>query len=456
MRGDLADLSIGEAGRALRSGTITARALAEETLDRIASRDAALGAFIAVTPDLALAEADAADAALARGFDFGPLHGIPYALKDNIDVAGLRTGCNSQVRNEHRARSDSAVRSKLRDAGATLVGKLTLPEFATGGRGDAWPTPWPRNPWDSTRQPGGSSSGAGVAVAAGLVRLAVGTDTGGSLRQPAAYCGVVGLKPTHERISLQGIVPLSETLDHCGPMTPTVEEAALALETLVGDERFGDGLDEGLRGVRVGVPAGHFGLALGIDPLLTGALDRVCAGLDAAGASLRSVTLPPYDGFRAAGMTIMLAEAYRQHRRELAERLHLYAPETAERILLGAAVTETDLARAYELRRRLVTAMDTLMEEWDVLLTVCGLGGAPPLTSLGDLHATPQTMPTLPFNVTGHPAVSVPAALDADGLPLALQLVGPRFGEKVLLRVAWHVQEACRFADLSQPRHRHL
>ena len=265
----LFELSIADAGCKLRDGSITSTALTEDALSRIAAIDPAIDSFITVTADRARADAVAADTAFAKGIDNGPMQGVPYALKDIYDTAGIRSTCHSKLRLDHVPTADSVVESKFKAQGAVLLGKLATHEFALGGPSFDLPFPPARNPWNREHIPGGSSSGSGAAVAAGLVRMAMGSDTGGSIRGPAAYCGTVGLKPTYGLVSRRGVFPLSTTLDHCGPLSWTVEDSAIALQTIAGYDaldpasvdipipNYLDGLDRGVDGLRIGLPR-HF------------------------------------------------------------------------------------------------------------------------------------------------------------------------------------------------------
>ena len=233
---DTQDLSIAEMGRLLRSGSVTSETLARDALARVAARDGALHAFVLVTEDRALEDARRADAELKAGRDRGPFHGIPYALKDIYDTAGIRTTCHSKLRLNVVPKEDSVAAARLREAGGVLLGKLATHEFAIGGPSFDLPFPPARNPWNPQHVTGGSSSGSGTAIGARMVRMAMGSDTGGSIRGPAAWCGTVGIKPTYGRVSRRGVFPLSWTLDHIGPLTRSVEDAAITLQVLAGHD----------------------------------------------------------------------------------------------------------------------------------------------------------------------------------------------------------------------------
>ena len=265
-----AGLSIADLGRALRAGTLTSVALTRQALARIAEQDGTLHAFIEVTAERALAEAARADERLAAGEDLGPLHGVPYALKDIYDVAGLRTTCHSHLKLQNFAAADSAVAARLAAGGAVLIGKTATHEFALGGPIHDLPFPAARNPWHPDHIPGGSSSGSAAAVASGMAPFALGSDTGGSIRGPACLCGLVGLKPTYGRVSRRGVYPLSYTLDHCGPLTRNVADMAAVMQAIAGHDPgdpasapvavpdFSEGLGQGVAGLRIGYARGLF------------------------------------------------------------------------------------------------------------------------------------------------------------------------------------------------------
>ena len=440
--------SIAEMGRQLRARQTTSEALTRAALDRVAAHDGALHAFITVTADRALADARRADAAFAAGQDFGPFQGVPYTLKDIYDTAGIRTTCHSKLRVDVVPTTDSVVAAKLAAAGGVLVGKLATHEFAIGGPSFDLPFPPARNPWNLDHITGGSSSGSGAAVAAGLVRMAMGSDTGGSIRGPAAYCGTVGLKPTYGRVSRRGVFPLSYTLDHTGPLTRSVEDAAITLQAIAGydpldpasaDERVDDyfsGLEAGVRGLRIGVPRAFFTSALATTPDMIAMFDRTVAALRDAGAVVEDVTLPDYAVFTACGRVILSSEAFAIHEADLRSRLADYGAITQQRLVLGATITAADLVQAFRARRELVDAVDEALGRHDALLTACALAEAPRFDAVPDPNRSAASpVQTLPFNVTGHPALSVPSGLGAGGLPLAVQVVGRPFDEALTLRI---------------------
>ncbi len=261
-----APASIAESGRALRSGATTSVQLTEQALARIAARNPALDAFVLLTEERAMADARRADAELAAGTDRGPFHGIPHALKDIYATKGIRTTCHSKLRLDVVPEADSVVAERFAEGGAVLLGKLATHEFAIGGPSFDLPFPPARNPWNREHIPGGSSSGSAAAVASGMMRMAMGSDTGGSIRGPAGYCGIVGLKPTYGRVSRRGVFPLSFTLDHCGPLAASVEDAAIALQVIAGFDPldlacvdlpvpdYRAGLGAGVKGLRIGIP----------------------------------------------------------------------------------------------------------------------------------------------------------------------------------------------------------
>ncbi len=440
--------SIAELGRRLRAGETTAVVLARAALDQVAAQDAALHSFVLVTPDRAMAEARRADAAFAAGQDAGPLQGIPYALKDIYDTAGIRTTCHSKLLLDNVPAADSVVAEKLAAGGAVLVGKLATHEFAIGGPSFDLPFPPARNPWNPAHITGGSSSGSGAAVAAGLVRMAMGSDTGGSIRGPAAYCGTVGMKATYGRVSRRGVFPLSYTLDHAGPLTRSVADAAITLQVIAGhdpldpasaDEPVGDylaGLEAGVAGLRLGVPRAFFAAALATTPDMLAAFDRTCDGLRAAGAVVEDVSLPDYALYAACGRVILSAEAFAVHEADLRSRLADYGAITQQRLLLGATLTAADLVQAFRARRELTDALNGVLGRYDALLTASALAVAPAFDAVPDPNRSAVApMQTIPFNVTGHPAMSVPTGTGELGLPLSLQIVGRPFDEATVFRI---------------------
>nr|WP_246573870.1 amidase [Chelatococcus asaccharovorans] len=452
------ELSIAEVGTKLRSGELTSEALTRHALSRIDQHDPQVRAFVCLTRDLAIAQARSADDELRRGKVRGAMHGVPYALKDLFNVAGVPTTCNSRLREGFVPTTDSAVFERMSESGAVLLGKVHMQEFATGGTGPDLPYPPPRNPWNREHITGGSSSGAAAAVAAGFVRLAIGSDTGGSIRQPAAYCGIVGLKPTYGRVSPRGAFPLSFSLDHCGPMARSVEDAAIALEVLTDDTGIDrpandcrGALSAGVAGLRIGIPAGHMGLESSFDPEVAGSMEATTEALRRAGAHISAIALPDYDAFFASNTAIMLAEAFALHQHDLRTKLSSYAENTAHRLLLGAAVSGPDLVQAFRLRRSLTEQLDSLFNTHDVILTASAISGAPHLQRANDFFSTPMQIPALPFNLTGHPAIHVPTTMDGLGLPVGLQLIASRHAEAVLLRCAFFIEQESGWGEQDLP-----
>lgn len=449
----LHDLSILQAADALRSGTTTSLALTEHALARMAALDGKLNAFVLELRESALESAVAADADLKAGRDRGPLHGIPYGLKDIYDTAGIRTTCHSKLRLDVVPKDDSVVAAKLKAAGGILLGKLATHEFAIGGPSSDLPFPPARNPWSLDRIPGGSSSGSAAAVAAGFCRMAMGSDTGGSIRGPAAYCGLVGLKPTYGLVSRRGVFPLSYTLDHCGPLTWSVEDAAVTMELISGHDphdpasapvakpHFRRELGWGVHGLRIAIPANFFAASAGAD--ISAAMQRVSELLQRAGAIVETVALPDYALFSAAGRTILNAEAYAIHEHDLKTRPHDYARRTYFRLMAGAFTSAADVVQALRIRRRLTELLNRdVLTRYDALLTPTSLTTAPAFAEVdGDV---PPTMPvqTIPWNLTGSPVAAVPAGFARDGLPLSVQVVGRPFEDPLTLRIAAVIEAA--------------
>lgn len=455
--------SIAESGRALRSGATTAVMLAEQSLAHVETADPVLDAFVLVTADRAMADARRADAELAAGQDRGPMYGIPYALKDIYDTAGIRTTCHSKLRLDVVPEADSAVAAKLAEAGGVLLGKVGTHEFALGGPSFDLPFPPARNPWNIKHIPGGSSSGSGAAVASGMVRMAMGSDTGGSIRGPAAYCGIVGLKPTYGRSSRRGVFPLSTTLDHCGPLSRSVEDAAITLQTIAGYDPLDaasanvpvsdylSGLGRGVAGVRIGIPRAFFADAKIKSDEVLADIDRTAAVLRDAGAIVEDVVLPDYALFSTCGRVIMLTEAFAIHERDMQTRPLDFGRLTFERFILGATVTAADLVQAFRLRRELTDAVNAVLGRYDALLTASSLVPAPRFDEAPGAMSSTAPMQTMPFNVTGHPALSVPTGLTTAGLPISVQIVGRPFDEAMVLRIGRAVERLSGWEKIALP-----
>jgi len=451
---DLGELSVAQGGALLRSGQVSAVELTQHALDRIAAVDGELHSFVLVTGETALARAAAADDELRRGVDRGPLHGIPYAHKDIIDVAGLPTGNASRRSADHLAGADSAMEHHLRGGGGVLLGKLTTYEFAIGGPSFDLPVPPARNPWSSEHVPSGSSSGAGAAVAAGLVRVAFASDTTGSIRGPAFHCGAVGgLKPTYGRVSGTGVRPLSYSLDHFGPIGWTVGDVAAALQVVAGhdprDPRAAPvPVADYIGSVTAGVRDGVAGLCIAhtpswyaddpaTSPEIAATIRHALDILTAAGAAVEEVAVPDFALFDACGRVLFAAEAFATHQRGLCDEPRSFGRFTYQRLVPGAGLLGTDLAHALELRRRLRRKLDAVLSRHDLIVTACGQTTAARFDDFPLDWPPPKLandMQTIPFSVTGHPAMTLPTGLAGNGLPIGVQLVASHWDEATLLR----------------------
>jgi aspartyl-tRNA(Asn)/glutamyl-tRNA(Gln) amidotransferase subunit A len=456
---DLTHLTIAEAADLLARREIAAVELTEAHLRRIDAHDARLNSFITITSDHALTQARAADAELTRGVRRGPLHGIPLALKDLYDTAGIRTTAGSTFFADRIPDTDARAVTLLYQAGAVLLGKLNMHEWALGVT-NINPHYGPsRNPWDPSRITGGSSGGAAAALAAGLCMGALGSDTGGSIRIPASLCGIVGLKPTFGRVSLQGVIPLSWNLDHAGPMARTVTDAALLLQAIAGydpDDPVSVALpvdhllatiNAGVTGWRIALATdAHFGEA---DPEVISAVRRAATVFEELGARVEAVDLS--QGREAAQMNALMttSDAAAFHRDRLRDHPHRFGADVLARMERGAQFTSTEyiLARRFqsEWRRRL----ERFFDQFDLLLTPATPITAPVIEGLDSIEAARQlTRCTAPFNLAGLPALSLPCGLSAAGLPIGLQIVAAPWNEARVLRAGrafenatqWHRQ----------------
>jgi aspartyl-tRNA(Asn)/glutamyl-tRNA(Gln) amidotransferase subunit A len=439
--------TIAEASAALAKREVSPVELVETCLQRIEAFDSRLHSYVLVLADGARAAAKAAEAAILRGERKGPLHGIPIALKDIYETAGIRTTGHSRIKLDHVPRTDATTTRKLAEAGTILLGKLATHEFAMGGPSFDLPFPPARNPWNPTHFTGGSSSGSGAAVAAGLALGAMGSDTGGSIRLPASHCGLAGIKPSYGRVSRAGVFPLSFSLDHAGPMAWTSRDCALLLQALAGpDPRDPAAADEpvpdyaatlggDLRGLSVGVPRGFFAGDPTLDPEMRAAVEVAIAELGALGARVEEVTLSPLDDYHAACTVILLTEAYAVHEADLKARWRDYGAIFRQRIMGAATITGADYVQAMRFRRRLALEMDAALQRHTVLAFPSTFAPAGPIETVPGLAFLEKASLTTPANVSGHPALSVCCGYSKSGMPLGLQLVGRRFDEATLLKV---------------------
>ncbi len=423
-------------GAAIRAGELSPTEHVADALDRLAADPH--NAVVALDREGALAQAAALTEELARGRWRGPLHGVALGVKDLVDVAGLPTRCGSNVlADAPPATVDAPAVARLRAAGAVVVAKLHTQEFAHGPTGDVAATGPARNPHDPTRIPGGSSSGSAVAVAAGLVPLALGTDTGCSVRTPAALCGVVGLKPAFGHVPTDGVFPLAESLDHVGLLAADTHGAALAWDVLwgTGGGADGDGAPPGVAGVRVGVPVDDYWRPA--DPALADGAAAAVAALEEAGARVVEVRTPMIEELAGTYPRIVGAEAYATHAAWLAQRPGDYQPLVRDRLLSFADQPARDYIEARRTRRRLVPQLRAAVEGVDVLVLPTTRLRATPIgqQEVDGVAVRPALLAlALPFNLTGWPAVSVPVG--GPGLPVGVQVAGVTLEERGVLRVA--------------------
>ena len=426
---------IAAAGRAYRDGRLSPAGLLDDLLARIDRLDPALHAFVHLDRAGALEAARAATRALSAGDDRGPLHGVPIAIKDVVDVAGMPTTCHSRLTSRDPAAADAAVVARLRAAGAIILGKVATHEFAIGGPSFDLPFPPARNPWNRDHHPGGSSSGAGAGVAAGLFPGAVGTDTAGSVRHPASACGIVGLKPTYDLIPRAGVFPLAWSMDHIGFLTRDVGDAAILLDATTGSAT-GAGLGGGVAGLRVGVVRHFHTRDMVADDATATAFEGVVAALGRAGATVVETTLPPLDDFVTVNRMILQAEGFAVHARTLRDRPGDHAALFRKALLPGAFLRAEDVVLAARHRTRLTAAVDAVLGDVDVLLTVSSMDPACRIDDGAEIARTYLAQARSPFNLTGHPALTTLSGLSPAGLPLSVQFVARRHDEATLLRAA--------------------
>src|SRR5882672_7891762 len=438
-------------------------------LERITALDRTLRAYLTVCDEAALTAARTAESALVAGRPAGPLHGVPIALKDLYDTAGVRTTGGSKILADRVPEADATVVRRLREAGAIVLGKLHMVEFAYGPEGLNAHHGSPRNPWDAAaeRMPGGSSSGSGVAVAAGLAPAALGSDTGGSIRIPASLCGITGLKPTYGRVSRAGVLPLAWSLDHVGPMCRTAADCALMLGAMAGyDPRdpttsvlpvpdYMAALTGSVKGLRIGLLRSFFleGAALA----QRAAVEAAAKTLEGLGATLSEVDIKTVSVAPGASHAVLAPEAYAYHEEWLKTRAAEYGEDVRQRLRVGAFVTGAEYLKGQRLRVLLRNEVDTALAKLDVLLAPTTPIEAQPVGQ-NDVRIGGESFPvraslirfTRPFNLSGHPAASIPCGFTEGGLPMGLHIIGRPFDEATVLRVAdayqrvtdWHTRRA--------------
>ena len=433
MSEDHAWLGIGQLASAFREGRFTPTEHLEHRLARIEVIDPRLCAFILVDREGARRAAAEADARFAAGQPLGLLDGVPIGIKDVIDVAGLPTTCHSRLMPDHPAASDAAVVAALRAGGAVIVGKLATHEFAIGGPSFDLPYPPARNPWNLDHHPGGSSSGAGAAVAAGLVAGAVGTDTAGSVRNPAGACGVVGLKPTLGSLPRDGVFPLAWSLDHVGALARSVVDARLLHVAMGG---HAPALQRSIKGLRIGFVRHFHERDMIAEPETAAALDRVAGALEAAGAQVVTVELPPLELFATINRVVLQAEGFALHAANMRHRPMDFAATTRAALLPGAFTTAEDYLTAQRRRSEVFAAVEAVFGQVDALLCANSMEPSCRIDDPAEIARSYMLNARAPFNVTGHPALAMMAGLSAGGLPLSAQFAARRDDEATLLGVA--------------------
>src|SRR5256712_2897883 len=449
----LTDLSIAELSRLIAARTLSPVELVEALIQRVELYDSQTRAFITPTFDLARRQAREAEAEIATAGPRGPLHGIPFALKDIYDTRGILTSGHSRIFIDRIPTEDATATARLYAAGAVLLGKLATHEMAHAG--PSWDLPWPpaRNPWHLAHFTGGSSSGSGAAVAAGLVPVALGSDTGGSIRGPASLCGIVGLMPTFGLVSRSGVITNSYTFDHCGPLARTVEDCALVLQALAGYDpkdagslrrdlpRYREALGQDLRGLKIGVLRHHWEDDIAASEDVRAAMDAALDVLRRLGAELEECRVRPLSSYFDVKIIIAESEIFAVHQKNLVARIKDFGADFRSRVLPSVLFTAHDYVQATREHRRMMVEMEPLYARFDAFVTA-GMGEAP---SFSDYHSVSfWQKPSLltAWNVTGQPVLALPNGVGGRGLPLGMQILGRPFGEETILRVGHAYERA--------------
>lgn len=462
MQNELCSLTLGEVGPSIKSGRIRPTVLAEAYLHAIERLNPVVNAYVTVTAERALNDARRAERDMADGRWLGPLHGIPYALKDVYGTAGIATTANSVVLRGHVPVEDSHCAAALANAGGVLLGKLCTHEFAFGGPPGDLPFGAARNPWSLAHDTGGSSSGSGTAVAARLAPATLGTDTGGSIRQPVSFCGGAGMKPTHGRVSTRGVIPLSPSLDHCGPMAQTSEDCAILLQLIAGHDPASAGsaavpvpdfratLGRSVTGTRVGWLRSFYELAPDLDPAVREGMEAAVEIFRSLGCLVSDAAMPSPDLYTPCGRTILLSEAFALHREELAADPSRFGRWTRQRLLAGQQVLAADYIQALRMRRVLAAELDRVFDEVDVLLTT-GARSLPGVLREQGEDWYWDYRSEVAFNLTGHPVLALCAGYSPTGMPIGMQLVGRAWDEATLFQMGHAYEGLTRWRQRKPP-----
>ena len=459
MPDNLCFLTIAEASRLIGSRELSPVELVRACLERIEAVEPQLNAFITKTAELAVKQARKAEAEIVAGQNRGPLHGVPFGLKDMFETRGIRTTACSRILEHHVPTRDAATVKRLYAAGGVLLGKLTTHEFAHGG--PSFDLPWPpaRNPWNTAHFTGGSSSGSAAAVAAGMMPAALGTDTGGSIRSPSWLCGAVGLKPTFGRVSRTGVIPFSESCDHAGPITWTVEDAAILLDALSGYDGSDRGsarrappnaraaLNAGISGMRIGFLRHFSEDDVKVNGELRGAVDTALGVLQELGAHVGDVRLRSLHDYYAVRVMLTESEQFSLHLKNLQDRPGDYGEHFLGRCLPASLFTASNYLSAQRERRRMLAEMVPVYDKYDALITV-GAGPAPHLDDHKKIGATEWWLkPGMGAlaSVTGAPALALCCGFSASGLPLGFQVIGRPWEEAAILRIGHAYESATQW-----------
>jgi aspartyl-tRNA(Asn)/glutamyl-tRNA(Gln) amidotransferase subunit A len=446
-------LTIAEASRQIAAKQISPVELTQACLDRVKQFDGVLHAFVEPTQERAMADARASEARIMAGLPRGPLDGIPIGHKDIYNTAGIRTTGHSRLLADNVPERDATVVRKWAEAGTVMMGKLATHEFAMGG--PSFDLPWPpaRNPWNPEHFTAGSSSGTGAAVASGMILGGTGSDTGGSIRGPAALCGIVGIKPTYGLVSRAGVLPLSFSMDHAGPLAWTVEDCALLLQAMAGYDAadpasadravpdFTVDLRKGVKGLRVGVVRHFFETDNPVSPATLYGINHSLVVFEHLGAEVSEVKLSQLDEYHACGSIILSSEAYAVHEPWLKTRFNDYGELFRDRLALGGFIRATDYVQALRRRRALCLELKAAMAGIDILVSASQAAEAPRIDEVPKWGTMEKPSLTMPFNLTGYPAMSVCSGFGAGGLPVCVQLIAKPFAEPSLFKAA-HAYEA--------------